>query len=130
MKHIRRTRLALLLALVTLSPVLSIDLVSRVNACCLTPGGGYYSLTSVPASTQEGNTVNLVLTVTSAGGGTLYQFRFFVKNPASVVFQSPLENCKTLIGLCPFSKSVAFPITWFGGYGTLFVLYGVSVRVE
>ena len=127
MKHVRVTRLALLLALVTLSPVLSIDLVSRVNACCPTPGGGYYSLTSVPASTQEGNTVNLVLTVTSASGGTLYQFRFFVKNPASVIFQSPLENYTTLIGQSQFSKSVAFPSTSFAGSDSLLGQYAASV---
>jgi hypothetical protein len=127
MKHIRGTRLALLLALATLAPVLSVDLVSRVNACCPTPGGGYYSLTSVPASTQEGNTVNLVLTVTGASGGTLYQFRFFVKNPASVVFQSPLENYTTLIGQSQFSKSVAFPSTSFAGYDSLLGQYAASV---
>src|SRR5713101_6278930 len=127
MKHIRVTRLALLLALVTLAPVLSVDLVSRVNACCPTPGGGYYSLTSVPASTQEGNTVNLVLTVTSANGATLYQFRLFVKNPASVIFQSPLENYTTLIGQSQFSKSVAFPSTSFAGSDSLLGQYAASV---
>ena len=84
-------------------------------------------MTSVPASTQEGNTVNLVLTVTSASGGTLYQFRFFVKNPASVIFQSPLENYTTLIGQSQFSKSVAFPSTSFAGSDSLLGQYAASV---
>jgi hypothetical protein len=110
-----------------LTPILSIDLLPRVNACCPTPGGGYYSLTAVPASTQEGNTVNLVLTVTGANGGTLYQFRFIVKNPASVTFQSPLENYTTLIGQSQFSKSVAYPSTSFAGSDSLLGQYAASV---
>jgi len=127
MKHIGVSRFAFLLALATLGPILSIDLVPRVNACCPTPGGGYYSLTSVPASTQEGNTVNLVLTVTGASGGTLYQFRFLVKTPASVIFQSPLENYTTLIGQTQFSKSVAYPSASFAGSDSLLGLYAASV---
>ena len=110
-----------------LTPILAIDLFPRVNACCPTPGGGYYSLTAVPASTQEGSTVNLVFTVTSAGGGTQYQFRFLVKDPASVVFQSPLENYTTLIGQTQFSKSVAFPSASFPGLDSLLGLYSASV---
>ena len=111
----------------TLTPVLSIDLFPRVNACCPSPGGGYYSLTLVPASTQEGNTVNLVLTVTGASGGTLYQFRFLAKNPASVTFQSPLENYTTLVGQTQFSKSVAFPSSSFPGSDSLLGQYAASV---
>jgi len=127
MKHIGVTRFALLLALATLAPILSIDLVPRVNACCPTPGWGYCSLTSVPDSTQEGNAVNLVLTVTGAGGGTLYQVRFIVKNPASVIFQSPLENYTTLIGQSQFTQSVAFPSPSFAGFDSLLGQYAASV---
>ncbi|HVH15197.1 MAG TPA: hypothetical protein VNA15_05700, partial [Candidatus Angelobacter sp.] len=126
-KYLSVARFATLLALVTLTPLLSIESLPRVKACCPTPGGGYYSLTAVPASTQEGNTVNLVLTVTSASGGTLYQFRFLVKNPASVVFQSPLQNYTTLIGQTQFSKSVAFPSVSFSGSDSLLGLYAASV---
>lgn len=111
----------------TLAPVVSIDLFPKVNACCPSPGGGYYSLTVVPASIQEGNTVNLVLTVTGASGGTQYQFRFLVKNPSSVTFQSPLENYTTLIGQTQFSKSVAFPSVSFSGSDSLLGLYAASV---
>jgi hypothetical protein len=127
MKYISVTRFALLLALTTLAPVLSIDLVPKATACCPTPGGGYYSLTSVPASTQEGNTVNLVLTVTGASGGTLYQFRFLVKNPASVIFQSSLENYTTPVGQTQFSKSVAFPSLSFSGSDSSLGQYAASV---
>ncbi len=120
------TRFALLIILATLAPILASEIVPRVNACCITPGG-YYSLTSVPASTQEGSMVNLVLTVTGATGGTLYQFRFFVKDPASVTFQSPLENYTTLIGQTQFSKSVAYPSTSFAGSDSLLGQYAASV---
>ncbi len=63
----------LLLGLVT---ALSINSISRVYA--ETP----YSLNSVPAFTQEGKTVSLVLTVNNAFGGTPYEFRFSVTDPA------------------------------------------------
>ena len=99
----------------------------RVSACCPSPGGGYYSLTVVPASTQEGNTVNLVLTVTGATGGTQYQFRFVVKNPASVTFQSPLENYTIPLGQAQFSKSIPFPSVSFSGSTSLLGLYSASV---
>ena len=120
-------RFVLVLVLSTLAPAVSIDLLPRVNACCPSPGGGYFSLTTVPASTQEGNTVNLVLTVTGATGGTLYQFRFFVKDPASVTFKSPLENYTTLIGQTQFSKSLAYPSTSFVGSDSLLGQYAASV---
>src|SRR5260370_7395916 len=71
--------------------------------------------------------VNLVLTVTSASGGTSYQFRFLVKTPASVIFQSPLENYTTLIGQSQFTKSVAFPSAAFSGSDSLLGQYGASV---
>ncbi len=120
------TRFALLIILATLAPILANEIVPGVNACCITPGG-YYSLTSVPASTQEGSMVNLVLTVTGATGGTMYQFRFFVKDPASVTFQSPLENYTTLIGQTQFSKSIAYPSTSFAGSDSLLGQYAASV---
>jgi len=120
------TRFALLIIVATLAPILANEIVPGVNACCITPGG-YYSLTSVPASTQEGSMVNLVLTVTGATGGTMYQFRFFVKDPASVTFQSPLENYTTLIGQTQFSKSVAYPSTSFAGSDSLLGQYAASV---
>ena len=120
------TRFALLFTLVTLAPILADEMVPRVIACCITPGG-YYSLTSVPSSTQEGNMVNLVLTVTGATGGTLYQFRFFVKDAASVTFKSPLENYTTPTGQTQFSKSVAYPSTSFAGSDSLLGQYTASV---
>ena len=112
-----------------MTSALSVDLFPRVNACCPTPGGGYYSLTVVPASTQEGNPVNLVLTVTGATGSALYQFRFLVKTPppANVTFQSPLENYTTLIGQTQFSKSLAFPSTSFAGSNSLLGQYAASI---
>ena len=120
------TRFALLFTLVTLAPILADEMVPRVIACCITPGG-YYSLTSVPSSTQEGNMVNLVLTVTGATGGTLYQFRFFVKDAARVTFKSPLENYTTPTGQTQFSKSVAYPSTSFAGSDSLLGQYTASV---
>src|SRR2546425_12501707 len=55
------TRFALLIILATLAPILASEIVPRVNACCITPGG-CYALRSVPPSTQEAIIANLVLT--------------------------------------------------------------------
>ncbi len=103
----------LLLTLAVFAPLLSINIIPRVHAN--TP----YSLNPVPASTQEGNTVALVLTVTSATGGTLYQFRFFVTDPASRTFQSPLENYTTPAGQNQFSIVVVYPSGAFLGSNSL-----------
>lgn len=59
----------------------------------------------------------------------MYQFRFLVKDPASVIFQSPLENYTTLIGQTQFSRSLGFPSTSFSGSDSLLGVYAVSVNL-
>ncbi len=100
---------------------MSIQPVPRVYACC----PDY--LNPVPASTQEGNTVSLVLTVNSASPSTLYQFRFFVRDPASRTFQSQLQNFTTLPGQNQFSILVVYPSTSFSGYNSLVGQYSTWV---
>jgi hypothetical protein len=120
------TRYAVAFILLALGPVLSINLFPGIHAAGPSPGG-YYYLNPVPVSTQEGNTVSLVLTVTGASGGTLYQFRFFVKNPANVTFQSRLQNYTTLLGQSQFSILVVYPSTSLPGSTSLLGQYTASV---
>jgi len=116
LRFVRVTGYALLLTLVTLAPVLPIDLAPRVYA------DRPYSLNPIPAFTQEGNTVSLVLTVepsVSTGNAVLYQFRFFVTDPASRTFQSPLQNYTTVPGQAWFSIVVVYPSISFPGSTSL-----------
>jgi hypothetical protein len=98
----------------------------ETHAAGPTPGG-YYYLNPVPGSTQEGNTVSLVLTVTGASGSTLYQFRFLVRNPAGVTFQSRLQNYTTLLGQTQFNILVVYPSASSPGSTSLLGQYAASV---
>jgi hypothetical protein len=120
------TRYVVLLILATLGPALSIHLFPGVYAAGPLPGA-YYSLSPVPGATQEGNTVSLVLTVTGATGGTQYQFRFLVKSPANVTFQSRLQNYTTLLGQSQFSILVTYPSAALLGSDSLVGQYAASV---
>ena len=122
MRYTRVGRYVLLI-LSTLAPVLSIYMDPGLSACC----AGTYYLNPVPASTQEGNTVSLVLTASSAAPITLYQFRFIVRDPASRTFQSRLQNYTTLPGQYQFSMLVVYPSTSFSGSNSLVGQYAASV---
>ncbi len=112
--------------LLGLGSVLSINLFPETHAAGPTPGG-YYYLNPVPGSIQEGNTVSLVLTVTGASGSTLYQFRFLVRNPAGVTFQSRLQNYTTLLGQTQFNILVVYPSASLPGSTSLLGQYAASV---
>src|SRR5712691_10941886 len=116
-RHITRyskiTRCTLLLTLVALAPLLSINLVPRVHAN--TP----YSLNPVPAAAQEGNTISLVLSVNNANPSTLYQFRFFVTDPAGRTVQSALQNYTTLPVQDTFNIVAVYPSPSFLGSNSL-----------
>ncbi len=112
--------------LLALGPILSISSVPGVRAAGPTPGGSYY-LNPVPGSTQEGNTISLVLTVTGASGSTLYQFRFLVRNPAGVTFQSRLVNYTTLLGQSQFTVLVVYPSASFPASTSLLGQYTATV---
>ncbi len=120
-QYSRLTRYALLLALAALAPILSISLAPRVQADVP------YSLNPVPASTQEGNTVSLVLTVSNANPSTTYEFVFFVRDPASRTFQSQPENFTTLPGQNQFSIVAVYPSTTFPGSNSLVGQYTTRV---
>ncbi len=122
----RVTLYAVVFTLLGLGSVLSINLFPETHAAGPTPGG-YYYLNPVPGSTQEGNTVSLVLTVTGASGSTLYQFRFLVRNPAGVTFQSRLQNYTTLLGQTQFNILVVYPSASLPGSTSLLGQYAASV---
>ncbi len=105
---------------------MSVYIFPAIHAAGPTPGG-YYYLNPVPGSTQEGNTVSLVLTATGATGSTLYQFRFLVKNPANVTFQSRLQNYTTLPGQSQFSILLVYPSASIPGSTALLGQYAASV---
>jgi hypothetical protein len=123
---VRVTLYAVVFSILALGSGLSVFLFPAIHAAGPTPGG-YYYLNPVPGSTQEGNTVSLVLTVTGASGSTLYQFRFFVKNPANLTFQSRLQNYTTLPGQSQFSILVVYPSTSIQGSTALLGQYTASV---
>ena len=103
----------LLLALVDFVPLMSINLVPRVHAELP------YALNPVPAAAQEGNTISLVLSVTGATPSTLYQFRFFVTDPAGRTSQSTLQNYTTLPSQNQFSVVAVYPSPSFRGSNSL-----------
>jgi len=123
--HITRvssiTRLTLLLTLVAFAPFLSINTVPRVHADVP------YSLNPVPAASQEGNTISLVLSVTGATPITPYQFRFFVTDPLGRTVQSALQNYTTLPGQDKFSIVAVYPSPSFPGSNSLVGQYLAKV---
>lgn len=88
-----------------------------------------YSLSSVPAFAQEGNTVTLILTVSgfSSTVGTTYQFRFLVRDPANVTYQSNLQNYTTVAGQYQFTVRVTYPSATFPGSNSLIGQYIATV---
>src|SRR5213592_2306451 len=62
-----------------------IDKSRSESTCC----NGQPADHTVP--TQEGSTITLVFSVSGATGNTLYQFRFSVRDPASITHQSVLQ---------------------------------------
>src|SRR6266487_661401 len=121
-RKMRQARILLCAVLILgIVPALSINSISGVYA--ETP----YSLNPVPAFTQEGRAVSLVLTVNNAFGGTPYEFRFSVTDPAGRTVQSPLQNYTTSPSQNSFSILVVYPSTTFSvfmmrppTYSTLF----------
>jgi hypothetical protein len=124
MKFPKAARCALALVLVCLAATVPFGQIPRVHG-----DSRPYSLNPVPAFTQEGNTVSLVLTVDVFGatGNGAYQFRFFVRDPASRTYQSTLQNYTTIPGQEQFNIVVVFPSTSFPGSTSLFGQYATWV---
>ncbi|HEX4919391.1 MAG TPA: PKD domain-containing protein [Candidatus Bathyarchaeia archaeon] len=113
MRYKRATRFLLLLLITGLSGVFLANSTPRAH------GAGSYSLSPVfPGYAQEGGTIALVLTVTGANA-TVYQFRFFVEDPATRIFHSILENYTNFSGQFQFSIIVVYPSTTFQGPSSL-----------
>lgn len=114
MRHNKATRYVILIAFSLLAPALFAGTVPRVHAAST------YTLGTIPFLGQEGTTFTVVLTVGGATGGTLYQFRFWVKDPAANLHSSVLQNYTTASGQTQFTLPVFFyPTTSFPGPNNL-----------
>jgi len=124
-RYKRATRYVLLIALAVLAPALFTNLVPRAHAVT-------YSLGTIPFLTQEGSTITLVFSVSGATGNTLYQFRFSVRDPASITHQSVLQNYTTLPGQTQFTlPPFYYPTSSFPGPNSLvgqYVTWADQVR--
>jgi len=113
-RHKRATRYVLLIAFTFLAPAMLAGMVPRAHAA---PS---YSLGTIPFLGQEGTTFTVVLTVSGATGGTQYQFRFSVKDPAANLHLSGLQNYTTASGQTQFTLPVFFyPTSSFSGPNNL-----------
>ena len=113
MQHKRVTRYALFLTITFLAPVLFSGLIPRAHAAT-------YSIGTIPFLTQEGGSVTVIFTVSGATGNTLYSFRFFVRDPATVTHQSVLQNYTTLPGQTQFTlPPFNYPTASFPGPNSL-----------
>ncbi len=119
----RQFRLGLLAVILVLSAATSL-LTIRVlpRAWADVP----FSLNAVPSTTQEGNTVSLVLSVTGAMSGTLFSFRFSVTDPVAGLAQT-IKNYTTLPGQDTFQLVVAYPSPSLQGSNTLLGQYQARV---
>jgi len=108
--HNKATRYVILIALAFLAPALLANMIPRAHAVPT------YTLGTIPFLGQEGTTFTIVLQVGGASGGTPYQFRFWVKDPAAKLHSSVLQNYTTSPGQTQFTLPVFFyPTSSFPG---------------
>jgi PKD repeat protein len=113
-RHNKATRYVVLIIFSLLAPALLASMVPRAHAAPT------YTLGTIPFLGQEGTTFTVVLTVGGANGGTLYQFRFWVKDPAANLHSSVLQNYTTASGQTQFTLPVFFyPTSSFSGPNNL-----------
>jgi len=113
-RHNKTTRYVILIALSFLAPALLANMIPRVHAVPV------YTLGTIPFLGQEGTTFTVVLQVGGASGSTAYQFRFLVKDPATKVHSSVLQNYTTASGQTSFTLPVFFyPTSSFPGPNNL-----------
>jgi len=110
-QHAKATRYAVLSALSLIVSLTYAGFPPSVHAATS------YSLTPLPFITQEGYSVLLILNVVGASPGTLYQFTFHVRDPATKVWNSVLENYTTFSGQTQFSLLPSYPSPAFIGVG-------------
>jgi hypothetical protein len=121
MRYFKITRCLFLLALIVVIPLLSSSLTPSARADVP------FSLNPVPAAAQEGATVSLVLSVTNANPGTLYQFLFSVTDPAGKTVQSTVQNFTTSSNQNQFTIVAVYPSPSFPGSNSLVGQYLAKV---
>jgi len=80
--------------------------------------GTQYTLTPLPFISQEGYSITLILSVSGASPGTLYQFNFYVRDPSTKLWGSIVENYTTSLGETQFGIILQYPSAAFVGIGT------------
>ncbi len=68
-----------------------------------------YRLAAFPYYSQEGSTITLVLSVSGATPGTLYEFDIFVRDPSTTWWQSNRQQYATLPGQTEFNIILLYP---------------------
>ena len=114
MRQVKATRYAVLFVLSALSTFAFTGL-PAVHAPTT---GTQYTLTPLPFITQEGYSINLILSVSGALPGTKYQFNFYVRDPSTKIWTSIVENYTTSLGETQFGIILAYPSAAFVGLGT------------
>ncbi|MBO0888377.1 hypothetical protein J2P12_04675 [Candidatus Bathyarchaeota archaeon] len=125
MRPLKTTVWPLLVVLSTLT--LSIVAFPAVHAP--STGGNQYTLNAVPAFSQEGATISLVLQVSiglPSGTSTTYSFRFNVLDPSGTTV-SRIVNQTVPANQNEFTVVVAYPSPTFAGSNSLVGKYGASV---
>jgi len=82
------------------------------------PAVTQYTLTPLPFRSQEGYSITLILSVSGASPGTLYQFNFYVRDPSTKIWGSIVENYTTSLGETQFGIILQYPSAAFVGIGT------------
>ena len=113
MPQAKATRYAVLLVLSALSAFAFVDPLA-VHAPAVTQ----YTLTPLPFRSQEGYSITLILSVSGASPGTLYQFNFYVRDPSTKIWGSIVENYTTSLGETQFGIILQYPSAAFVGIGT------------
>ena len=122
MGHAKIAGYTLLFALLFLAPAGSSLLVHAP----IGPPTGSYTLTPVPYSMQEGNSVDLVLSATGVTAGMQYQFIFHVKDPASKVWNSSLQSITPTTS--SFTLLLSYPSSSFQGTSSFVGQYNAWVN--
>ncbi len=119
MHYTKAAGYAILLALSVL-PSIASTIVVQANL------GPSYALTPVPFAGQEGNSVNLVLSVTGATAGVQYEFVFHVRDPSSRIWDSPRQD--VIPTTYSFTVLLLFPSSFFQGTSSLVGQYDTWVN--
>lgn len=119
MRYPRTIGYALLLAL-SILPSIASTIVVQANL------GPSYTLTPVPYSVQEGNSVDLVLSVTGATAGLQYEFLFHVRDPSSRIWNSSRQD--VIPTTSSFTVLLTFPSSSVPGTSSLVGQYNTWVN--